>query len=819
MAGPRRHGPEGGAAAKRRRAALVVQRYGIDVNGGAEQLCRMVAERMQVHWDVEVLTSCAREYVERFENDYPPGIEIVNGVRVRRFPIDYRRSEAAVFSALDRRVLHRHADRADEELWLKEIGPYCSALIQHVADCHNDYDLFVFVTYLYATTTLVLPMVRDKAILVPNAHDEPPIHARFFDDFFALPRMLMLNTEQEAEFISRRSRARLPPWQVAGVGFDAPKVDRRLFQESYGPGSYFIYAGRIQREKGCEQLFADYLALPRAFREKFRLVLLGKAAMPIPQDDTIVHLGFVSEEMKNSAIGGATAFVMPSRYESYSIALMEAWLCGTPVVVNGDSAVLAAHCQRSGGGLAYRGPREFAEALRWMADPANSQRIDAMRHNGRAYVKNTASWPVVEAKYLQAMEQVAALPPRKRVAFVVQRCGREVNGGAEALALNLAQRMAAYWNTEVLTTCALDYVSWRNHYPAGVEPIGATLVRRFPVAEERDMTHFDLLSADVHARRHEASLEDQEAWMRAQGPWSPDLFDYIATHEADYDVFVFLPYLYATTWVPLPGVAHKAVLVPCAHEEWAIDLNMWDRFFRLPAAIVFNTPEERDFLRRRLPGASLDGVLAGIGIERPAWIDPTAFRRLYGIDDDFLLYVGRIDPSKGCDELFELFMRHRREGGEPRKLVLIGKPVMKIPEHPDIVSLGFVPEHLKWDALAACAALVMPSRNESLSIALLEAWAVGKPALVSGHCEVLVGQCRRANGGLWYRNYEEFRECIALIRRGRNAGILGRQGWRYVQSAYGWPGVERAYLEAVAVIGQSGLARDGNDLERAQRQA
>jgi glycosyltransferase involved in cell wall biosynthesis len=155
--------------------------------------------------------------------------------------------------------------------------------------------------------------------------------------------------------------------------------------------------------------------------------------------------------------------------------------------------------------------------------------------------------------------------------------------------------------------------------------------------------------------------------------------------------------------------------------------------------------------------------------------------------------MGRVDPSKGCEELFRYFMQLRSHESSSRKLVLLGKPTMPIPKHPDIIALGFVDEQTKWNALAACDLLVMPSPYESLSIALLEAWAVGKAVLVNGKCDVLVGQCRRAQGGLWYVNKEEFQVAIEKMdKQVRNQ--LGLQGKVFVKTNYNWSTIEHEYL-------------------------
>src|ERR1700730_18179656 len=131
----------------RPRVAFVVQRYGEEVNGGAETQCRVVAERMSAYWDIEVLTSRACDYITRFENQYPEGCAQVNGIAVRRFNIDRLRSEDFVFGSLNRKVLERASSRDEEKQWLLEIGPDCNGLYEYLL--RADLDLVVFFTYLY----------------------------------------------------------------------------------------------------------------------------------------------------------------------------------------------------------------------------------------------------------------------------------------------------------------------------------------------------------------------------------------------------------------------------------------------------------------------------------------------------------------------------------------------------------------------------------------------------------------------------------------------------------------------------------------------
>jgi len=373
---------------------------------------------------------------------------------------------------------------------------------------------------------------------------------------------------------------------------------------------------------------------------------------------------------------------------------------------------------------------------------------------------------------------------RKRVAFIVQRCGAEVNGGAELHCREFATKLAKYCETEVLTTCAIDYLSWDNHYPEGAEEYSGTVIRRFPVDEPRDLAEFNRYSSYIHNNSGNISQDEELVWLAKQGPNSSALADYLVKEYDNYDIFFFFTYLYQPFSL-LPLVEDKAVLLPTAHDEWPLKLKCWDSFFRRVPRFVFNTYPERDFLRRRFPDAEISGPVIGCGVEAPKLVRPHHFREKFSIYEPFLLYAGRIDISKGCDTLFADFIKLRESEKSERKLVLMGNSAMPVPDHPDIIALGFVSDEDKWDAMAAAEWLVNPSLFESLSLILLEAWSVGTPTLVTDRCEVLLDQTKRSNGGLWYHDFAQFKEILLnlppLVRT-----QLGRQGLSFVTQNYTW---------------------------------
>jgi glycosyltransferase involved in cell wall biosynthesis len=387
-----------------------------------------------------------------------------------------------------------------------------------------------------------------------------------------------------------------------------------------------------------------------------------------------------------------------------------------------------------------------------------------------------------------------------KATFVVQRYGLEVNGGSELHCRLVAEHMAKHWDVEVLTTCAVDYTTWRNEYPSGLTRVNGVPVRRFPVDAPRDMSAFNRLSTKV--LRGGAGREAESEWLRAQGPFSPPLLDHLRRHDCESDFFIFFTYLYASTFFGLPLVADRSALVPTAHDEPPIYLEIYHDLFQLPKVLIFNTPEERDFVNRRFSTHNILQDVVGVGVEELPDVSTDRFldrhgERLEG--RDFVLYIGRIDASKGCRQLFSHFVRFREDLAQyPLKLVLIGSTVMEIPEHPDIVHLGFVSEQEKFDAIAASKVVILPSPYESLSIVALEVWQLGKPVLANGVCNVLRGQCIRSNGGLWYENYGEFKEALHLLLV--EPGLreqLGASGRVFVRRCYRWDAIEAKYVRLI----------------------
>jgi len=387
-----------------------------------------------------------------------------------------------------------------------------------------------------------------------------------------------------------------------------------------------------------------------------------------------------------------------------------------------------------------------------------------------------------------------------RLAFVVQRYGLEVNGGAELHCRWIAERLAQHHEVEVFTTCAHEYLYWNNHYPEGTEQVNGIPVHRFPVERQRDLDRFADLSHHVFHQVH--SEEDERLWVDENGPFAPALVEAIHSHEDRFDHVFFFCYRYYTSFHGVRALGKKAILVPTAEEDEAIFLKVFAGMFEQPRAIVHNSVEEQELIHRVTRGRAAPGKVVGVGVEVPQQVAPAdEFRKKHGLEAPFLLYIGRIDWNKGCDQLFEHFISHSRIRHRFARLALIGTPVLQIPEHPDIVHLGFVSEEEKYQALDACAMLVVPSRYESLCMVVLEAWGRNRPVLVNGHCPVLEGQVRRADGGLSYTTFEEFSHSLNLLLERPDLGqALGRQGNAYYLANYTWERVMGQYADLLAEL-------------------
>jgi glycosyltransferase involved in cell wall biosynthesis len=373
-----------------------------------------------------------------------------------------------------------------------------------------------------------------------------------------------------------------------------------------------------------------------------------------------------------------------------------------------------------------------------------------------------------------------------KLACVIHRFGTDIAGGSENHCRLVAGRLAERHDVTILTTCAKDHVTWKNHYPAGESRLGLLTVRRFPVARRRNLHRFIDISDVVFSGR--ATQAEEEEWFRENGPLAPDLLDYLDRCSRAYDRVLFWSYRYANTYFGLPLAGHRAVLVPTAEADPAIHIGLLADYFARPAGYLFLTPEEEDLLRGRIP-ATTPSAIVGCGVEPATGPSQASDLDRIGVVDPFVLYLGRIDPNKGCQTLLHYFSRYVSEGGTAQ-LVLAGPANMPVAEARWVRRVGCVDDTVRDALVARARVLLMPSPFESLSMVLLEGWNRSVPALVNARCAVLRGQMLRADGGLYYQTAAEFVAALRFLLDNPDAAAqFGRQGRAYVDREYRWPTV------------------------------
>ena len=362
-----------------------------------------------------------------------------------------------------------------------------------------------------------------------------------------------------------------------------------------------------------------------------------------------------------------------------------------------------------------------------------------------------------------------------KLALVVQRYGSDFSGGSEAHCRHLARRLAERHEVTVLTSCARDYLTWLSEYPAGEQADDGVRVLRFKAAKRR-LTRLRELSDIVFSGA--GTPQEEAAWFEENGPRMPGLLRHLETRGSEYDRVLFWTYRYHQSFFGLPLVADRSILVPTAEEDPAIRMGVLESFFALPRGYLFLTPEEADLVGGRIAGELPPSEIIGMGMEPDVPAESPAALRDIGVVSPYVLYLGRVDPNKGCDTLFRYFTAYADAKESSPQLVIAGQAAMPIPEHPSMRALGFVDDDTRKGLLSQARALVAPSSYESLCIAVLEAWNVGRPVLVNGRCAVLRGQTRRANGGLHYDSFYEFRAALDFFLD--NPGLADRLGAQHI---------------------------------------
>lgn len=393
-----------------KKIALVNQRYGLEVNGGSEYYTRLIAERLTDAFEVEVITTKAMDYTD-WANRYTADEEDINGVHVRRFTVEKPRAKDfnEYNASYLRRVSEGDRDEAAEQVWFDKQGPYCPSAVDYIRAHKDDYDAFIFVTYLYYLTVMGMPEVAEKSIFIPTAHEEPFIRFKLFEWLFPMPKAYVFLTDEEKALVQDLfPETKEIDCRVMGTGVEVPcKPDGEAFRRKFGiTENYIVYVGRIDEGKDCPTLFKYFMEYKKRRPDSsLKLVLMGKAVCEIPKHQDIISLGFVSEEDKFSGISAAKALVLPSKFESLSISVLEAMTLSVPVIVNGVCEVLKGHCTKSNGGLYYMNYFEFEGILDYIF--THDKEYSSLCRNAAEYIEKNYRWDVIIDNFQKLIDKIS----------------------------------------------------------------------------------------------------------------------------------------------------------------------------------------------------------------------------------------------------------------------------------------------------------------------------------------------------------------------------------------------------------------------------
>lgn len=383
-----------------------------------------------------------------------------------------------------------------------------------------------------------------------------------------------------------------------------------------------------------------------------------------------------------------------------------------------------------------------------------------------------------------------------KLAFVTPWYGN-IPGGAESECRRTVENLQKHGiEVEILTTCVKEFLSdWStDFYEEGIYNLNGVGIHRFSV-RKRDTARFDKINYKL-MRGLEISLDEEKTFMREMVN-SPGLYSYIAEHGTDYDYFLFIPYMFGTTYYGSCIYPEKSVIIPCLHDESYAYLNIYKTMFENVKGIIFHASPEK-ILANHLYNLNNRQTVLGEGIDMDFVYNPDRFREKYGIKTDFILYAGRKEAGKNVHLLIDFFARYKKHRKNELKLVLIGSGTIEIPSENrnDIIDLGFVPLQDKYDAYAAATFLCQPSLNESFSIVIMESWLCKSPVLVHGNCAVTKDHCIKCNGGLYFNDYYEFEGCLDFylgnpaIRK-----IMAENGMSYVIDNFSWDKIVEKYID------------------------
>lgn len=386
---------------------FVLPRYGKEVVGGAEGAARSFAEKLAaLGVRTKVLTTTALS-IDTWEHHFEVGTTEIDGVVVHRFKPELGRSRS--FPELSEKVLFLPSSTPMDlcTKWVEAQGPVSNDLLEAIAS--DTSDLVVFYPYLYHPMIYGLPLVRERSVLHPAAHPEPPLYLKIYREIFESARAIVLQSDAELELVNKTFRVGATRQIQLGLGVDGPtdtvRTSLKRTTSELGP-PYVLCLGRVDDHKGTTMLADFFIQYKERNPSSLKLLYAGPVVVDPPKHKDIEVLGVVSEEEKWGLINSSQVVISPSYFEAFSIVLFEAWALKRPVIVNQTCGPTYEHVLRSGGGLWFNDYATFEVSLdKVLLDEALRNRLGEL---GNDYHQKNFTWDKVIQRYLQFLLELKA---------------------------------------------------------------------------------------------------------------------------------------------------------------------------------------------------------------------------------------------------------------------------------------------------------------------------------------------------------------------------------------------------------------------------
>jgi glycosyltransferase involved in cell wall biosynthesis len=588
-----------------------------------------------------------------------------------------------------------------------------------------------------------------------------------------------------------------------------PGRPQRSLQDRLGlrDVSLILFVGRLAPNKRVPVLI-EALDQLRDLLPAVHLILVGddtdvyqvearrcrQRAADLGLADRVHFLGQVREEHLLDAYRSADLFVMPSRHEGFCIPVIEAMACGLPVVAARAGALPETV---AGAGLTFS-PDDSADLAR---------QVRRIFQSGKTRQGDKETRRQGDTRPFASPLPVSVSPSQLKVAIVSIRYGSDFVGGAETSLRSIATALhEAGCAVEIFTTCARSDRDWANCLPEGTSvghvsnvppPASAMPVHRFRVDAYEPARQREAISAILQADGFPEA--ETERHYLDHSIRSTRLLEALRQRIEQFDAVIVGPYLYGLAFDIATAFPDKTLLLPCFHDEAFARLRIWREAYREVGGILYHSAEEKDLAERLLGLNHAGGVCLGTFVDTQTQGNAEQGRLLVGKGPPYIVYCGRYLREKNLPLLLDYTRRYHEASPDRFMFVFVGDGEVPIPREPWARNLGFVEESCKRDILAGAAALAQLSRNESLSLAALEAWAQGVPVLAAVDCAVLAGHLRRCGGGRAVDDYASFAAALDDLRqRPATWQRLGQQGREYVRTVYGSrAGFVRRLLESI----------------------